>query len=67
MQEPQAILPTIRKPDDALPAFTQAARMYHDVADRLRTLQCTLLAQSVVLVNGSRPTPRESCTKAEPD
>lgn len=67
MQEPQAILPTVRSPDDALPAFTQAARMYHDVADRLRTLQCTLLAQTVVLVNGAKPRPRESCAKAEPD
>jgi len=64
MREPAQALPVIAKPEDALPAWTEAARMYHDLADRLRLLQCTLLTQSVATINGARPKPREACTKS---
>ena len=42
-----------------------AARQYHQCRDRHAALACTVQAQQGVTINGTRPSPREACTKGE--
>jgi hypothetical protein len=65
LQEPTPHLAPLLAYDDAsiLRAHAGDARAYDAVVIQLQALQCTLLNLVGVTINGSVPTPRESCPK----